>query len=109
MRAILAGLAMLVAAACGPRQVDVGTGTSTTGPQIPLTVINNDAQAVNVYYALGGTENFVGEVPGRSTRTLNITGLSSGSSVTLIAARKDGSQRYQRSATLSGAFTWEVP
>jgi hypothetical protein len=109
MRAILAGLAVIVIAACGPRQVEVGSGPVPATSEMSLTVTNNDAQAVNVYYVMGGTANFVGEVPARSTQTLSITGLASGSSVTLRAARKDGSRRYERNATLTGAYSWEIP
>jgi hypothetical protein len=110
MRALIAGLALLVTAACGPRQVEVGTGAPPAGSDMTLTLTNNDGQAVNVYYVSGGgTENFIGEVGARSTQTLTIRGLPSGSSVTLRAARKDGSRRWDRNATLSGAYSWTIP
>lgn len=110
MRAFLAGLALLATAACGPRQVEVGTGTAPSGSDMALAVTNNDAQAVNVYYVLGGTEHLVGQVPARSSQTLTVRGLSAGSTVTLRATRQDGSRSYNReNVVLSGSFAWTVP
>ena len=110
MRSIVAGLALLAAAAaCGPRQVEVGTGTAPAGSDVALTVTNNDTQGVNVYYVLAGNQTLVGEVAARTTQTLTVRGLSSGSSVTLRASRKDGSRSYDRNVVLSGAYSWTIP
>jgi hypothetical protein len=103
-------LALLAAAAaCGPRQVEVGTGTAPAGSEIPLTVTNNDTQGVNVYYVIAGNQTLVGEVAARSTQTLTVRGLSNGSSVTLRAARKDGSRAYDRNVVLNGPYAWTIP
>jgi hypothetical protein len=109
MRVILAGLALIVAAACGPRQVETGTGTVTGGTEPTLHVTNNASQAVNVYVVSGGQETFVDIVPARSDKHLVVRGVAPGSSVVLQAKLADGSRTYTRNATLSGMFSWTVP
>ena len=112
MRAFLAITAMvslLAAAACGPRKVEVQTGPqpqSTTS----LTVTNNSAQQVNVYVVSGGSEIFVGQVDPNSTRMLSVSGVASGSVVSLVARPVGGTGGWRRDdVTLSGNTTWTVP
>jgi hypothetical protein len=109
MRVILAGLALLVAAACGPRQVETGTGTVTGGTDPTLHVTNNSSQSVNVYVVSGGQEIFVDAVPARSDRHLVVRGVAPGATVELRAKLADGSRTYTRNATLSGMYAWTVP
>src|SRR5687767_5941504 len=50
MRALIAILALVIVAACGPRQVDVSTGASaSTQSQPSLTVTNNYSEPVQIF------------------------------------------------------------
>lgn len=109
MRAFFAVFALVVAAACGPRQVDVTSGAPTTQSQISLTVTNNETQPIQVYVVQGGNPMFVKQVAARSTETLTVTGVASGSAVTLRATRADGSRTWNKDVTLTGAYNWVVP
>ncbi len=110
MRAFLTVLALAVTAACGPRQVDVSSGSpSTMQSQMSLTVTNNESQAISVYVVQGGNPMFVKEVAARSTETVSVSGVASGSSVTLRATRADGSKTYNKDVTLTGSYNWTVP
>ena len=109
MRAFLAVLALVVVAACGPRQVDVTSGAPTTQSQISLTVANNETQPVQVYVVQGGNPMFVKQVAARSTETLTVPGIAAGSSVTLRATRADGSKTYNKDVTLTDSYRWEIP
>ena len=109
MRAFLAVVALVVTAACGPRQVDVSSGASTTQSQISLTVTNNETQPIQVYVVQGGNPMFVKQVAARSTETVSVPGVAAGSSVTLRATRADGSKTYNKDVTLSGSYNWVVP
>jgi len=114
MRASLLALTFALAAACGPRQVEVRTAPATTStanatPSVQLT--NNLSQAVNVYVtASGSSELFLKQVASNSVETIPITGVAKGSSVTFKAVTVDGSRTYQsRSSSLSTLFLWSVP
>jgi hypothetical protein len=112
MRAILAVLAtaaLLGAAACGPRQVDVETGATPDAASTSLTVTNNSAQQVNIYVETGGTELFVGQVAPNSTQTLTVSGVAAGASVTLRARPVGQTTGWSRNVTLSGNTSWTVP
>jgi len=109
MRAFLTVLALVVTAACGPRQVDVSSGSPSTMQSQSLTVTNNETQAISVYVVQGGNPMFVKEVAARSTETVSVSGVASGSSVTLRATRADGSKTYNKDVTLSGSYNWTVP
>ena len=111
MRALLLVLALVVVAACGPRQVDVSTGSPSAaqGQTQSLTVTNNETQAISVFVVQGGNPMFVKEVAARSTETISVPGVASGSSVTLRATRADGSKTYNKDVTLSGSYNWTVP
>ena len=109
MRAFFAVFALVVAAACGPRQVDVTSGAPTTQSQMSLTVTNNETQPIQVYVVQGGNPMFVKQVAARSTETLTVTGVSPGSAVTLRATRADGSRTWNKDVTLTDSYNWVVP
>ena len=68
MLRILAAIAFATAAVgCGPRQVQVETGTPTTN-EVALRVTNNLSQAVNVYISGGTTTDiFVKQIGANSS------------------------------------------
>jgi hypothetical protein len=109
--------ALSLAAACGPRQVEVRTApTAATQGQQSVQVTNNLSQAVNVYVtasggsASGGNELFLRQVPANTVEKIPVQNVPSGSTVTFKAVTVDGSRTYQsRSAPLSGLFVWSVP
>ena len=109
MRAFFAVFALVVAAACGPRQVDVTSGAPTSQSQVSLTVTNNETQPIQVYVVQGGNPMFIKQVGARSTETLTVPGVASGAAVTLRATRADGSKTYNKDVTLSGSYNWTVP
>jgi hypothetical protein len=109
MRAFFAVLALVVAAACGPRQVDVTSGAPTTQSQLSLTVVNNETQPIQVYVVQGGNPMFIKQVGARSTDVLSVPGVASGSSVTLRATRADGSRTWNKDVNLTDAYRWEIP
>jgi hypothetical protein len=109
----LLAVALAVATACGPRQVEVRTAPqpvdSTGAPSVQLT--NNLSQAVNVYVNVsGGTEMFLRQVPANTVEKVSVNGVASGSTVSFKAVTVDGSRTYQsRSTPLSASFVWSVP
>ena len=109
MRAFFAVFALVVAAACGPRQVDVSSGAPATQSSVSLTVTNNETQPIQVYVVQGGNPMFVKQVAARSTETLTVTGVSPGSAVTLRATRADGSRTWNKDVTLTDSYNWVVP
>ena len=110
MRALLMGLALLATAtACGPRQVEVGSGAATQA-EVMLNVRNNFSQAVSVYVVQGGNPMFVKLVAANATETIPVHGVASGSNVTLRATVADGSRTVEKSGvTLSGTYSWTLP
>ena len=97
-------------AACGPRQVNVETGTPPPATGVSLRVTNNAAQSVNVYVTSGGSDIFAGQVGANSTQLLPVTGVSAGSNVTLKARLADGTRTYTKDGVvLSGTYAWQVP
>ena len=112
-RASLVAVALAVATACGPRQVEVRTAPQSTetsnAPAVQLT--NNLSQAVNVYVNVsGGTELFLSQVPANTVEKVPVNGVTAGSTVSFKAVTVDGSRTYQsRSAALSPMFLWSVP
>ena len=109
MRAFFAVFALVVAAACGPRQVDVSSGASTTQSQVSLIVVNNETQPLQVYVVQGGNPMFIKQVGARSTETVTVPGVAAGTSVTLRATRADGSRTYDKPVTLTDSYRWEIP
>lgn len=110
LRVLVAALGL--AAACGPRQVEVRTAPSTTSTaEQTVQVTNNLSQAVNVYVtASGGTELFLRQVPANAVEKIPVPNVASGTSATFKAVTVDGSRTYQsRSVPLAGLFIWSVP
>jgi hypothetical protein len=108
MRILVVALLALVMGACS-RSVQVGTGPSpSTG--VTLSVTNNSSQAVNVYVTTGGNDIFVGQVAPNSTQQLKVSGVASGSTVSLKGTTADGAQTYRRdNVTLTDNYSWTVP
>lgn len=112
IRFVAAALALLVAAGCTGRQVEVQTGAEApVGAAPTLRVQNTLAQAVNIYVVTGGNEIFVRQVAARATADAAVRGVSPGSTVTLRARQVDGRQVYERSDVVldAGVFEWRVP
>lgn len=109
MRALLMGLALFAtAAACGPRQVEVRSGTDVQS-EVPLNVRNNHSQAISVYVVQGGNPMFVKTVAANSTETVIVRGIAEGTPVTLRATLADGSRTLEKSATLTSGYSWTLP
>src|SRR4051794_39218578 len=108
MRKVLL-FALIAAAACGPRQVEVRTAPpQATG--VSLQVANDLAQATNVYVVVAGTDTFLRQVPAKSTQLVPLPGLSPGSIVTLKAVSIDGTRTVTRAnVTLQGNYMFAVP
>ena len=115
LKASVLALGLVIATACGPRQVEVRTAPETTNPAqgspgVQLT--NNLSQAVNVYVvSTGGGELFLRQIPANTVEKVPVTGLATGSPVTFKAVTVDGSRTYQsRTAPLAATtFLWSVP
>lgn len=109
MRTLLAGLALIATAACGPRQIDVQTGTPPAS-EVAVHVTNNLTQPVNFYVVQGGNPMFQKQIAARSTEHVPVRGVSAGSTVTLRAAAADGSRTINSDPiVLSGMYNWTVP
>jgi hypothetical protein len=109
MRALLAGMLLVAAVACGKRQVNVETAPRTTAA-VTLNFTNNDANAVNVYVVNAGSDVFLKQVAANSTEAMPVPGISAGTQVRLKATRTDGSKTYTSDPiTLTAASNWRVP
>jgi hypothetical protein len=106
----LLAMALVLATACGPRQVEVRTAPAATTEQT-VQITNNLSQAVNVYVtAAGGTELFLRQVPANTVEKVPVPSVASGTSATFKAVTVDGSRTYQsRTTPLAGLFIWSVP
>lgn len=95
-------------AACN-RKVEVGSAPApSSGMSVHLT--NNTNQAVNAYVTASGSDVFIGQVGANSEKSLTVSGVSSGSSVSLKAKTADGSRTYTKdNVTLSSSYDWTVP
>jgi hypothetical protein len=107
MKILVAALVLL--AACGPRQVEV-----TTGPQpaadVSIRFTNNLTQAVNLYVVSGGTDVFLKQVASSSVEVVPVRGIAAGQTVTLRARTVDGTRTYSRdNIYLSANYEWRVP
>lgn len=102
--------ALVLATACGPRQVEVRTAPSATAEQT-VQITNNLSQAVNVYVtASGSAELFLRQVPANTVEKVPVPSVASGTTATFKAVTIDGSRTYQsRTVALSGLFIWSVP
>lgn len=111
MLRILAAIAFAATVAgCGPRQVQVETGTPASN-EVALRVTNNLSQGVNVYISGGGTTDvFVKQIGANSSEWVPVRGFSVGSVVTLRARTVDGARTYSKdSVTLENMYEWRVP
>jgi hypothetical protein len=111
MRALVAGMLLLVTAACGGRKVKVETAPKPSGPAaVVVHFTNNDNNAVNVYVVNQGSDLFLKQVAANSTEDLPVAGVASGTQVRLKATRTDGSKTYTSDPmALNAATTWRVP
>jgi sugar (pentulose or hexulose) kinase len=110
MKKLLALMTIAFAAtACGPRQVEVRTGAQPAS-EVTLKVTNNLGQAANVYVVNGGSDVFLKQVAANATESINVPGISAGSTVGLKATPIDGSRSYTKdNVTLSGVYVWQIP
>ncbi len=110
MKRLIAMMSLAVAAtACGARQVEVRTGPQPVS-EVTLRVTNNLSQAANIYVVNGGSDLFLKQVAAHSAESMNVPGISAGSTVGLKATPIDGSRSYTRdNVTLSGLYEWQVP
>jgi hypothetical protein len=111
MRALVAGLMLAAVSltACGPRQVEVGTGAPQTS-NTALHVTNNTGSTLNVYVVQGGNEILVGQVGASGQANLPVSGVAAGSSVDLVARPVGSTTQYTRSnVVLSEMYLWTIP
>jgi|SRR4051812_38584748 hypothetical protein len=103
-------LALLISgAACGPRQVEVRTAPSQP-VQTAIQMTNGLGQAVNVYVNYNGNDQFVQQVRANTAQRLAVSGIPSGTTVTLRATTIDGTGSYSlRNVVLSGTVSFSVP
>lgn len=101
--------AIIGAAACGPRQVDVRTAPTQTA-QTSLEVRNSLSQPVNVYVVQNGTKTFLRQVGANSNVNVPVQGIAAGSTVSLEATTIDGVRTFSRAnVTLSGNYVFPLP
>jgi hypothetical protein len=102
--------ALSIAAACGPRQVEVRTAPVKSS-ELSVQVTNNLSQAVNIYAtAASSSELFLRQVPANTVEKVPVQGIASGTRVTFKAVTVDGSRTYQsRDVALVGVYAWSIP
>jgi hypothetical protein len=109
MKTMLLAAMVMVAAACGPRQVEVKTGPQPAS-EVALSVTNNLSDPINVYVVNGGDDIFIKQVAAKTTERMNVPGIAAGTTVKLKATPVGGSNSYTRdNVTLSGLYEWRVP
>jgi hypothetical protein len=109
MRVLFAVMLAVSVAACS-RKVEVNTAPTPATSDVSLQVTNNVNQAVNVYVTNSGNDTFVGQVAANSSQHLAVSGITSGTTVTLKARTADGTRTYTKDGvTLSGNYAWTVP
>jgi len=108
MRMVTMVLLAATLVACS-RKVEVNTAPApASGMAVNLT--NNASQAVNAYVTSGGTDVFIGQVAANSSKLLPVSGVASGSVVTLKARTADGSRTYTKeNVSLTSSYDWTVP
>lgn len=110
MRALMAVVLMIALAACGGRTVNVNTAAPPASGGATFNVSNSLQQPVNVYVTTSGTDVLAGQVPANSSKTLTVSTVAQGATVSLKAVTADGSRTYKRdNVTLSGTLNWQVP
>ena len=107
MRGTIAA-ALLLVAACGPRQVEVRTAPTQTAA-VAIQFTNNLSKTVNVYVNSGGTDLFIRQVSANTTDHLPVPGISAGTVVTLKATPIDGSlATFTLATTGTEGTSWTV-
>ena len=106
---ILSMVLLAAALTACSRKVEVGSAPApASGMAVHLT--NNASQAVNAYVTSGGSDVFIGQVAPNSEKTLTVSGISSGTAVTLKARTADGSRTYTKdNVSLTSSTDWTVP
>jgi hypothetical protein len=108
MRALVAVLLVAVVGACA-RKAQVSSAPAPAH-EVMFHMTNNLAQAVNVYITTGTNDVLVGQVAGKSSRVLPVSGVTPGSTVSLKAVTVDGTRTYTRDdVVVTGSLTWSVP
>lgn len=109
MRIIAAAALLMVATACGPRQVEVRTAP-TQSAETAIHFTNNSTKTVNVFVNTGSTDVFVRQVAAKTTEHLPVAGVSRGARVTLKAKPIDGSSGYEKAdVTMTDMVPWTIP
>lgn len=110
MKRLIAMMSLALATtACGARQVEVRTGPQPVS-EVTLRVTNNLSQAANIYVVNAGSDIFLKQVAANSAESMNVPGISAGTTVGLKATPVDGSRSYTRdNVTLSGLYEWQIP
>ncbi len=108
MRIVSIVLLAATLAACN-RKVEVNTAP-TPASNVAVNLTNNASQAVNAYVTSGGNDVFIGQVPANGSKLLAVSGMASGTVVTLKARTIDGSRTYTKdNVSLSSSYDWTVP
>ena len=109
MKILAAAAVLLLASACGPRQVEVRTAP-TQSAETAIHFTNNLSKTVNVFVNTGSSDVFVRQVAGNTTEHLPVPGVSRGARVTLKAKPIDGSSGYEKAGvTMTETVAWVVP
>jgi hypothetical protein len=109
MRSVLAlALLTVLATGCGPRQVEVKTAPAPAA-SMSVHVTNNLREAANIYINSGGTDIFVGQVQPNSSADLPVSGVASGTTVTLRAKTAGGTGYSKANVLMSGSVTYTIP
>jgi hypothetical protein len=102
-------VALVLAAACGPRQVEVRTAAPLP-PQNALQVTNGLPVAVNVYVTYNGSDQFIQQVRANTALRLPVSGIPVGATVTVKAITIDGTRTYSRqNVVLNGTLEFSIP
>jgi len=101
--------ALIAAAACGPRQVEVRTAPPAPA-EVALEVTNNAGQSVNVYVTYNGTDQFVQQVRTATSLRLPVRGIPAGSTVTIWAKTVDGTKTWTKpNVVITGTYIFAIP
>jgi hypothetical protein len=108
MRILTMVLLAAAITACN-RKVEVNSAPApASGMAVHLT--NNATQAVNAYVTASGSDVFIGQVAANSEKTLPVSGVASGTPVTLKAKTADGARTYTKdNVSLTASTDWTVP
>lgn len=105
----LALVSLVLAAACGPRQVEVRTAPPAP-VQNALQVTNALGQPVNVYVTYNGNDQFIQQVRANTALRLPVSGIPAGATVTVKAITIDGTRTFSvPNVVLSGTYNFSVP